>query len=70
MLGLSINGLHHVSSSVSVKEMKSRAYGRGYAEALRKSGVHTRFTEDGVDNDASCSSIESFGAVSGFGAVS
>ena len=48
-----------MSSSVSVKEMVSRAY----AEALRKSGVHTRFTEEGVDDDASSSSVESFDAV-------
>ena len=58
MRGLGINSLHHVSSSVSFKELKSRAYGKAYAEALRKSGVHTRFTEDGVDDDASCSSID------------
>ena len=45
--------------TLSFNEMVSRAY----AEALRKNGVHTRFTKDGVDDDASCSSIESFGAV-------
>ena len=38
----------HVSSSVSIKEIVSRAY----VKALRKSGVHTRFTEEGVDDDA------------------
>ena len=51
MRGLGINSLHHVSSSVLVEEMKSRAYGRAYVEVLRKSGVHTRFTKDGVDDD-------------------
>ena len=70
MRGLGINGPHHVSCSISVQEMKSRAYGRAYAEVLRKRGAHTRLTEDGVDDDASCSSIEIFGAVSGSGAVS
>ena len=49
MRGFGINNPHHVSSSVSFKEMNSRAYGKAYVEALRKSGVRTRFTEDGVD---------------------
>ena len=39
MRGLGINGPHHVPSSMSVKEMKSRAYGRAYAE-VRQNAVH------------------------------
>jgi hypothetical protein len=39
MKGLGINGPHHVPSSMSVKEMKSRAYGRAYAE-VRQNAVH------------------------------
>ena len=70
MRGLGINSAHHVSSSVSFEVLKSRAYAEAYADAPRKSGVHTRFTEDGVDDDASYSSIESVGAVSDSGVVS
>ena len=40
--------------TVSFNEMVSRAY----AEAPRKNGVHTRFTKDGVDDDASSSSVD------------
>ena len=45
MRGLGINGPHHVSSSVLVKETASRAQ----AEASQRSSGHTRFPEDAVD---------------------
>ena len=57
MRGLGINSAHHVSSSVSFAVLKSRAYAEAYPDAPRQSGVHTRFTEDHADGDASCSSI-------------
>jgi len=45
MRGLGINGPHHVSSSVLVKETAPRAQ----AEASQRSSCHTRFPEGGVD---------------------
>ena len=53
MGGLGINGPHHLSSAVSVKEMVSRAY----AEPLQKNSMHTQFPVDGVDGDASSFSV-------------
>ena len=43
--GIGTNSPHHVSSSVSVKEITPRAH----AEAYQRSGVHTRFPQDGAD---------------------
>ena len=52
MRGLGINGPHHVSSSVLVKETASRAQ----AESSQRSSGHTRFPEDGV-NQTSVSAV-------------
>ena len=48
MRGLGINFPHHVSSTVSNKELASRALAE-ISALRRKSGAHTRFPEDGVD---------------------
>ena len=70
MRGLGINSPHHVSHTLSIKDKaswalarffpKSGAHKSGASKAM--SGVHTRFREDGGDDDASDSSIEDFSA--------
>ena len=48
MRGLGIYFPHHVSSTVSNKELASRALAK-ICTLWRESGAHTRFPEDGVD---------------------